>query len=97
MNKSAGGFSFGYSTIINSLDILSQIQLEIVKRLNEQGVVTVPPQDIIFHSQTIGLPIRNVVHPNAPVKGRFFARVYNSNEAIIKFHYHSQERLKKTR
>lgn len=88
------GVDFGYHIISNAPDIISDIQAEINKRITEPAIVTVPNQDIIFirtvHTEVAN---RNVTFSGPPQK--VFLFLMYTGDALVKFHYNSQEKLKK--
>lgn len=97
LRKPGAGFSFTYFTIINSMDVHSQIQAEILKRYNDDKIIiNVPYQDILLHTwaSPTRLTTRNIIHPNSPKK-KLFHSSYRFSEAIVRFHYNTQEKLKK--
>jgi conjugal transfer mating pair stabilization protein TraN len=81
-------------TIINNHDYLSQMQVLIAQRIAGNEIITVPAQDIFFHRRiTDNPPRRNVVYPGDIHYG--IQNIHVISHSILKFHYNSQEKLKK--
>jgi conjugal transfer mating pair stabilization protein TraN len=98
-SASGSGFSFQYDTIINSPEVLGQIQAAIAKRIEVDGIVTIPSQDIVLNTwggfRNEKMPTKNVIFPPGTSKGSGSSLGYKISSSIIKFHYNLQGELKR--